>query len=493
MLKIIKKQICWDGINWGETHVFVFNLQSKIYKHAKCKNTNKVRYYQRQLVQSVYAKLLAVRMVTQDNRVKKTAGVDQVNSAQRFQLIKRLILDGKTSKIKRVWVYKENGKLRSLGIPTIEDRTKQCLIKMALEAEWEAYFETNLYGFRPGYSTADAKWVIARQLQGGPRYFLDADIKSCFDNVNQQYLLKKLKTIKMFERQIQAWLEAGIFTNYSKDSFEINEFGTSQGSVLSPLLVNIALHGLERSIVGQFGKRNEIKVVQYADAFVIFGKTLKSLQKVKEITVQFLKSIELKFSEEKLRLGHSMKKLMGAEKSPGLDFLDCHFRNVKCTIHCRVRSIQGKKYIFKLVTYPSGYAIKRHKSNIKFILNKYKGAPLVKMIEGSALIIKGWTWYHSVIQCRRIFSKLDTWLFARLWRWACLRYKSRTNAKLKCFNVKGWCFGYIDQRTQKSYILSRHDQTKVRRYVKIKANASIFDETLVKYFAKRLSLAHPKE
>jgi RNA-directed DNA polymerase len=131
MLKIIKKQICWDGINWGETHVFVFNLQLKIYKYAKCKNANKVRYYQRQLVQSVYAKLLAVRLIIQDNRVKKTAGVDKVNSSQRFQLLKRLILDGKTSKIKKCWVYNENKKLRLLGIPTIENRIKQCLIKMA--------------------------------------------------------------------------------------------------------------------------------------------------------------------------------------------------------------------------------------------------------------------------------------------------------------------------------------------------------------------------
>jgi RNA-directed DNA polymerase len=218
-----------------------------------------------------------------------------------------------------------------------------------VEAEWEAYFETNSYGFRPGYSTADAKWVIARQLQGGPKYFLDADIKSCFDNVNQQYLLKKLNTIKMFGRQIQAWLEAGIFTDYSKGSFEINESETSQGSVLSPLLVNIALHGLQKSIDGQFGKRNEIKVVQYAHAFVIFGKTLKSLQKVKKITVQFLKSIELKFSEEKLRLGHSMKKLIGTEKSPGLDFLDCHFRNVNCIIHSRVITTLSAVMCFNII------------------------------------------------------------------------------------------------------------------------------------------------
>lgn len=73
---------------------------------------------------------------------------------------------------------------------------------MALESEWKARFEVNSYGFRPGYSAADAKLCIARQLQGGPKYFLDADIESCFDNIDHTYLINKLDTISMFKNQI---------------------------------------------------------------------------------------------------------------------------------------------------------------------------------------------------------------------------------------------------------------------------------------------------
>lgn len=141
----------------------------------------------------------------------------------------------------------------------------------------------------------------------------------------------------MFEYQILAWLKAGIMADKPENSFETNEQGTTQGGVILPLLMNIALHGMEYSVVRNFGK-NEIKVVRYVDDFVIFGKSLESVQKAKEIIKTFLKPIGLELSEEKIRIARSMEKLPGTEVPPELDFLGYHFKNVKCSIHRGVKS-----------------------------------------------------------------------------------------------------------------------------------------------------------
>ena len=256
--------------------------------------------------------------------------------------------------------------------------------------------------------------MIARQLQGGPKYFLDADIKGCFDNINHEYLLKKLNTSRMFKPQIEAWLKAGIMADSQEDSYDTNEAGTPQGGVIPPLLMNIALHGLENSITEQFEKRNAVKVVRYADDFVVFLRNLEDALKAKELVIRFLKPIGLELSEEKTRIGHSMEKLPGTEGSQGLNFLGYHFRNIKCSIHRGVKSTQGKKQKFKLITHPSKDAVKRHKANLRFTLKKFKSAPLKKVTEKISSIIRGWTWYHSITQCHTTFSKMDAWLWGRL-------------------------------------------------------------------------------
>lgn len=482
----------WKTIPWNKVQLLIYNLQKKIYCHAKKNEIGLVRHYQKRLVKFEESKLLAVRMVSQDNRGKVTAGVDEVAKLgieERLRLSKKLKFDGKASKICRVFIPKSNGKLRPLGIPTMEDRAKQMLMKFALEPEWEARFETNSYGFRPGYSVADAKWCIARQLQGGPKYFLDADIEKCFNSIDHQYLINKLDTIGMFRGQIWSWLKAGIMDPTENDSSEINEMGTPQGGVLSPLLMNIALHGLENHVTKEYG-RHKIKVVRYADDFVVFGKTLKDVQKAEKLVVEFLKPVGLSLSEEKTRIGHSMENKPGTTKPIGLDFLSFHFYNIKCSRHRGVKNTKGVTQEFRLITRPSREAVANHKKALNRILVELKGAPLGRVIERLSSRIKGWTWYHSVTQSTKTFSKMDEWLYKKLWIWAKRRYRNAKKAKQKCFNVKGWNFGYVTEGGR-TFILDRHDKTKVRKFVKIKADASIYDGDLI-YFARRLSFSNPR-
>ncbi len=244
----------WSQINWRKVEQTVLRLQHRIFMAKVNGDVKGMEALQRLLTCSRAAKLLAIRKVGQENRGRSTPGVDGVVSISPAHRV-RLLKDGLSLKdyaplpVRRVFIPKANGKLRPLGIPTMKDRVLQCLVKLALEPEWEAVFEPHSYGFRPGRSVQDAASAVKHGLGGegtgchsqGTRchWVLDADIKSFFDEIDHEVILSRTP---VFRRAIAGWLRAGTFTG---EVFTFTDMGTPQGGVISPLLANIALHGIE--------------------------------------------------------------------------------------------------------------------------------------------------------------------------------------------------------------------------------------------------------
>lgn len=220
----------WKDLPWKAIEKRVFKLQKRIYQASQRGDTKTVHQLQRLLMRSWSAKCLAVRTVTQDNRGKRTAGVDGVRTLtphQRSTLIQTLHPGQKAPPVRRVWIPKPGTtEQRALGIPTLRVRAEQTLVKLVLEPEWEARFEPNSYGFRPGRSCHDAIDAIFASINSTPKYVLDADIAKCFDQINHQALLKKLATFPTLRRTIRAWLQAGVLDG--SQFFPTTE-GTPQG------------------------------------------------------------------------------------------------------------------------------------------------------------------------------------------------------------------------------------------------------------------------
>ncbi len=287
------------------------------------------------------ARAISVRRVTQDNQGKKTAGVDGIKALtpkQRLTLINKIALGSKVKPTRRVWIPKPGTEeKRPLGIPTMEDRALQALAKLGLEPEWETRFEANSYGFRPGRSCHDAIGAIFCAIKHKSKYVLDADISKCFDRINHDALLLKLNTYPTLRKQIRAWLKAGVMDG--KKLFPTTE-GTPQGGVISPLLANVALHGIEELIVGlapkfdmrdsrghTLGLRDKIKsisCIRYADDFVILHEDIEVIKLCKSEIEKWLCGIGLELKPSKTRISHTLNKLN--DENPGFNFLGFNVR-----------------------------------------------------------------------------------------------------------------------------------------------------------------------
>jgi RNA-directed DNA polymerase len=487
--ELLKTTVEWKNIPWRNIERVVFKLQKRIFKAAQRGDHRAVRRLQKTLMKSWSAKVLAVRRVTQDNQGKKTAGIDGVKSLtpqKRLELVDQLRLTDKAKPVRRVWIDKPSKtEKRPLGIPTMNDRATQALVKAALEPEWEAKFEPDSYGFRPGRSCHDAIGAIFIAIRLKPKYVLDADIAKCFDRINHDALLRKLNTFPTIRRQIRAWLKAGVidWSTESKSSYTPTSEGTPQGGVLSPLLANIALHGMEnrmkqyaetlptRAGYGKKANRGSLSLIRYADDFVILHEDKAVVQRCQQIIIDWLKDMGLELKPEKTRLSHTLIEESG---NVGFDFLGFHIQQYKVG---KFSSKQG----FKTIITPSKKALKEHNNKVGNIIEQHKNAPKEALIARLNPVITGWCNYYKTVCSQDTFELADFVTFHQLFGWADKRHRSKkaAAAEWKKSGTRNWVFVSNDGQE-----LKRHDATPITRHVKVRGDKSPYDGDWV-YWSKR--------
>jgi RNA-directed DNA polymerase len=469
----------WAAIDWGFHEEQVRRLRQRIFKATKAGDLKRVRRLQKLMLRNWSNTLVSVRRVTQQNAGRKTAGIDGVvvtTARGRVELayrVHRTLSTRQALPVKRVYIPKANGKQRPLGIPVLVDRVHQARVKNALEPEWEARFEPKSYGFRPGRSCHDAIEAIYWTLNGKHikrQWILDADLRAAFDHIDHDHLLHQLAGFPA-RGLVEQWLKAGVV---EKEMIIPTEEGTPQGGVVSPLLLNIALHGLEEAAGVQYRRLSNDAaqtvegcpvLVRYADDLLAICHSRQQAEQVKAQLAEWLEPRGLIFNEEKTRIVHL---------SEGVDFLGFNIR----------RYPNGK-----LLIKPSQAAIKRIRQRLSSEMHALNGANALAVIRKINPIVRGWATYYRSVVSKDVFATVDNhlWKLAYKWalrahpnkpkRWVVARYFGQFNRSRE----DRWVFG---DRDSGAYLV-RPTWTKIVRHQMVKGTSSPDDPTLSRYWAER--------
>jgi RNA-directed DNA polymerase len=472
-------QTDWKTIDWKKANRTVRNLRHRIFRATQEGNLKKVRSLQKLMLKSYSNRLVSVRRVAQINAGKNTPGVDKLvlkTLAARGKMVDALARYSlwKAKPARRVYIPKANHKLRPLGVPVIIDRCLQAMVKNALEPAWETKFEGTSYGFRPGRSCQDAIGKIYGLARPNKtkKWVLDADIRGAFDYISHEYLLETIGPVPGKEL-IKQWLKAGYVEH---GTFHATEHGTPQGGVISPLLANIALHGMEEAIGVKHTAEGHIKgtraVVRYADDFVCFCESKEDAEHVQKILMEWLAERGLAISGEKTRIVHLTE---------GFDFLGFNIRHYPAP--------QTSRTGWKLLIKPSKESVQAVQKKLKEIWMKGKGANVQGVLAKLNPIIRGWANYFRTVVASEIFHKLDSWMFYRADRYAKWQHPKKPKhwrqqkywGRLNLDRSDRWVFG--DKATG-GYLL-KFGWFPIERHTLVKGTASPDDPQLKGYWEQR--------
>ncbi|MGH3711084.1 MAG: group II intron reverse transcriptase/maturase [Pseudonocardiaceae bacterium] len=468
----------WDAVQWRHIEQDVRRLRQRIFTATRAGDLKKVRNLQKLMLRSRSNALVAVRRVTELNAGRKTAGVDGtvvVAAEQKAELVDWMQHHAEPwvpRPVKRVYVPKSNGRRRPLGIPVIADRCLQALTVNALEPEWEARFEPKSYGFRPGRGCHDAIVAIhttASRTDAKRLWVLDADLAAAFDHLNHDHICKSLGTFPAVG-MVRKWLTAGVIED---GGFFPTEEGAPQGGVISPLLMNVALHGMEaaagvryHTIGTRAGKTmpNCPVVIRYADDLLALCHTRDQAEQVKARLVEWLTPRGLVFNETKTRI---------TNVDEGVDFLGF-----------TIRRFRGK-----LLTKPSNDAMRRIRKRLSTEVKALRGANADMVIAKINPIITGWAAYYRIGVSKRAFGALDAHMWRLVYKWASFSHsnKSKRWVIARYFGMFNparqdkWIFGSRDT----GFYLRKFAWTPIVRHRMVAGTASPDDPCLSAYWAQR--------
>ena len=476
----------WERVDWRFHEEQVRRLRGRIFKAVQAGDWPLAGNLQKLALRSWSNTLVSVRQVTQRNTGRRTAGIDgqvaltsQAGAEMAVQ-VHACIGSHRPSPVRRVYVPKasDKTKMRPLGIPVISDRCHQARVRNALEPEWEARFEPRSYGFRPGRGCHDAIESLYNTLCGKSRRvsILDADLAGAFDKISHGYLLEMLGGFPARD-MIAGWLKAGIFE--AGKGFAPTGEGTPQGGVISPLLLNIALHGLEEAAGVRYRTGTHAgdvrdgcpALTRYADDLVVCCHSRQQAEQVQARLAGWLEPRGLAFNEAKTRI---------VPLSEGFDFLGFNLR----------RYPNGK-----LLIKPGAMAIKRFRNRLAEEFRALRGANVAAVLAKIVPITRGWAAYYRTVVSSRVFRALDDYLWKLTYKWACWTHSNKPKGwivgryfrKFAKFRNDRWVFG--DEST--GAYLPRLAWTDIVRHTLAKGRASPDDPALAGYWAKRRQKVKP--